>query len=194
VPIVGNNITLDADNINSTATRVWNNTIPQTLVDNYVNAINPLGRNTEFGVGNYSVAFGHNTRASGEKSIAIGKDAQAFSDNTIQLGDGTNELQGSFNVFEYQLLDSDGKIPSERLKFLELIITVQPGDWITKSFVATVTGMTSNALVWVSPDASSFSDYGKFGVRATAQAINSITFNCSETPTVPLTINIAWRV
>ena len=54
---------------------------------------------------------------SGGAQIAIGNSAivTANAPTAIQLGYGTNSSNGTFQVFSYQLLNNQGKIPAERL-------------------------------------------------------------------------------
>ena len=99
----------------------------------------------------------------GDNSIAIGNQSEANAVGSIQLGQGNNTVANSLNVWDYQLVRSDGKIPQERIieRFFEYQLTIQPQNWINNSYSANIADMTADALVWVSPDASSFDDYGK---------------------------------
>lgn len=70
----------------------------------------------------YNVLIGYNMDGSenytcqGKSCVVIGHHAQTgVGDNMIQLGTGTNSNPNTFQVFEYQLLDANGKIPVERL-------------------------------------------------------------------------------
>ena len=45
-----------------TALRPWNNVLAQNG-ETYVGAVNPLGRHTQYDIGDYSVAFGYDVRA-----------------------------------------------------------------------------------------------------------------------------------
>lgn len=60
-------------------------------------------------------AGGDNSFAAVSGGVAVGADAKALVDNAIQLGTGTNSNEGTLQVRDYQLLDENGKIPSERL-------------------------------------------------------------------------------
>lgn len=81
-------------------------------------------------VGNYAIAIGQAAKAIGESAIAIGeyatesiststiaigKGAKAKNDGAIQFGTGTNESISSLQVYDWQLLDSNGNIPYTRL-------------------------------------------------------------------------------
>lgn len=76
----------------------------------------------EIEAGQSAISIGHNSKATGTNSIAIGSQksnssehSEAQADYSIQLGIGTNSNPKTFQVFDYQLLDSLGKIPAERL-------------------------------------------------------------------------------
>ena len=60
-------------------------------------------------------------RAKTSTGFAGGSDAKTIDDenngiDAIQLGTGTNSTEKTLQVYEYQLMDADGNIPSERLK------------------------------------------------------------------------------
>lgn len=67
--------------------------------------------------GNYSIVIGsYGCSASGSTAIAIGGyECHANAGNAIQLGYGTNTNANTFQVFSYQLLNSSGLIPIERI-------------------------------------------------------------------------------
>jgi len=188
-PITGD-VTLTADNINESATRIWNNLLPQTD-----NAINPLGRNTAVVVGAGSIGIGYQASAQALRSLALGYMAVATDTDSIQLGTGINNEPNTFNVGSYTLL-TDGKIPQERIteRFYEDTILIEVADWVGITSTVVITNMTADALVWVSPASSSYTSYGFFGIRATSQDINELVFECTETPTEDILINITWRV
>ena len=70
-------------------------------------------------IGTYAVAdvngVGIGTVANaGENGVAIGRNATALG-SSIQLGEGVNEELSSLKVYNYQIIDSNGDIPSDRL-------------------------------------------------------------------------------
>ena len=78
-----------------------------------------IGRST-WATGTYSIAIGYNALTSKTGDVAIGNGAEvdtfgSGTGNTIQLGAGTNQDQGSFQVKSYQLLTKAGIIPADRL-------------------------------------------------------------------------------
>lgn len=84
---------------------------------------------TSTGTGNGNIAIGAKSTASKTQSTAIGRGAYASETYTtavgsatsataayaIQLGRGTNNAVSSLQVYDWQLLDSNGDIPYERL-------------------------------------------------------------------------------
>lgn len=69
-----------------------------------------LGNNSSAGG---DIVIGHNISSNGAGSIAIGGDTSAA--GAIQIGEGENDVAYTFQVGEYQLLDADGYIPTDRL-------------------------------------------------------------------------------
>lgn len=70
--------------------------------------------------GNYGSTLGCNSSASGTHSVAIGSNSTASTAYSIQIGQGTNSTANTLSVGlsssnNYQLLNSSGKIPNERL-------------------------------------------------------------------------------
>lgn len=65
---------------------------------------------------NSAIAIGENVTAY-NSAIAIGENAFAI-ENSIQLGHGSNENTKTFQAFDYQLLDANGKIPEGRYKYI----------------------------------------------------------------------------
>lgn len=69
--------------------------------------------------GSYGIAIGTGSQTLNTSSIAIGNGGNtlAAANQSIQLGDGSNNKEKSFQVYEYELLDGNtGKIPTERLR------------------------------------------------------------------------------
>ena len=65
--------------------------------------------------GTWSIGIGSFVNASHTKSIAIGTNALSQAQEAIQLGSGTNRTTGSLQFRDYQLVNSRGIIPYERL-------------------------------------------------------------------------------
>ena len=65
-------------------------------------------------VGNGAVAGNGFSGGKGAKAAPIDASKGTYID-AVQLGTGTNEVPGSLQVYEFQLMDGSGKIPVERL-------------------------------------------------------------------------------
>lgn len=74
------------------------------------------------------------------------------------------------------------------------VVTLDKDDWASNEQTVSVTGMTADALVWVSPAPISYSDYGEAEIRCTAQASGMLTFTCSSVPIVDIDVNIVLEV
>jgi hypothetical protein len=122
---VDNAIEIDQDDIPETSTKKFNNLLPQTD-----NAINPLGRNISFSVGEGSVAFGSGSAAQGENSVAIGLNSVSTGENSIQLGTGSNNTDNTLKFLDKEIINSDGKIPTERIieRFDETTLSIIVSD------------------------------------------------------------------
>ena len=88
----------------------------------------------------------------------------------------------------------DGTITKVKLvsgaTYTQIAITLTVAGWSDNSQTVTVSGVTANNTVIISPAPSSYLSYGEFGVYCSAQATNSLTFACDSTPDVALTVNI----
>ena len=85
------------------------NPIPKKYVDDIIGTTSQGGTYVGSGASAYIDA------------LAIGKNAKAEAKGSIQLGEGTNNVDNTFQVWDYQLLDESGRIPLDRLKnFLTL--------------------------------------------------------------------------
>lgn len=68
--------------------------------------------------------------------------------------------------------------------------TLVAANWSNNSQTINVTGVTANNVVLVSPTPVSADDYAAAGVLCVAQATGQLTFTCTTTPLVDLTVNI----
>lgn len=68
--------------------------------------------------------------------------------------------------------------------------TLSASSWSGNTQTVAVSGVTTSNVVIPSPDADSYVAYCEAVVRCTAQAADSLTFTCTETPTVDLTVNV----
>ena len=63
----------------------------------------------------YEYDYEHGKKVKIEGAIAFGKNAVAAKPNAVQIGEGTNDQEDTLQFNEWQLLDSEGHIPNERL-------------------------------------------------------------------------------
>lgn len=75
-------------------------------------------------------------------------------------------------------------------KVIDTTITLAKASWSSKTYNATVAGLTSDSIIFVQPTSSSTTAYANAQVKATAQATNKLTFTCSTVPTADLTVQI----
>lgn len=69
-------------------------------------------------------------------------------------------------------------------------VTLSKFDWNAGSQTKTVAGVTADSLVFVYPDSSSYEYWFKYGIKATAQATDSLTFTMTASPTVNLVVQV----
>lgn len=71
-----------------------------------------------------------------------------------------------------------------------LPVTLTVEGWASNSQTVSVSGVTANNLVIVSPDPGSHASYGEASVRCVAQEAGKLTFACESVPAVPLVVNV----
>ena len=75
-------------------------------------------------------------------------------------------------------------------KHITATVTLAVSGWSSLSQTISVDGITANNTVVITPDPASHTTYGEFGIYCSVQADGALTFTCSETPTVDLTVNV----
>ena len=88
--------------------------------------------------GETAIAVGYSAKATGAQSVAVGRAAEARASGSVQIGTGVNTVANSLAFRDWQLVEGDGQIPSERLVraaeefsgglFQHLERLVQPGN------------------------------------------------------------------
>ena len=85
-----------------------------------------------------SVAVGNGAKVSGIRNVAIGSGAQVnvttSNNSTVQLGYGINETDGSLQFRQYTVVDTDGKIPNERL-FIDNDLSTESNNLLTNAVI-----------------------------------------------------------
>ena len=76
----------------------------------------------------------------------------------------------------------------------QITAVIAVADWVTNIAVKTVSGITTTGLVHVAPAPASNDDWVSAQCLATSQGTDELTFICKSTPTVDITVNIAYTV
>ena len=71
------------------------------------------------------------------------------------------------------------------------VITLTVAGWSNNQQTVSVTGVTANNTVIVSPAPASVPDYGTAGIYCSVQASGTLTFTCSTIPTVAISVNVS---
>ena len=69
-------------------------------------------------------------------------------------------------------------------------VTLSVAGWISNAQTVSVTGVTVNNNVIVAPDPSDIDNYSSAGIKCTAQAANTLTFECDTAPTSTIDVNV----
>ena len=93
----------------------------------------------------YATAFGYQSSASANSAMALGRGANATAGGAVQIGLGENSKNNTLQFKDYTLLESNGKIPFERLNVGTTSNTVASGDSVLNA-IATAEAYT-DALV-----------------------------------------------
>lgn len=114
--------------------------------------------------------------------------------------DGASYFRPSFDRLELSNVitptrekDAANKLYVDSGDFKSTTASLTVAGWSSNSQTVTVSGITASNIVIVSPAPTSYSEYSVCGVYCSAQATNSLTFTCSETPSGALTVNILYR-
>lgn len=74
----------------------------------------------------------------------------------------------------------------------ERTVTLAASGWNGNTQTVPVYGLTADSLVFVSAAPNSVTDYGEAGVYCSAQGSETLTFRCSDTPSVNIDVNVAF--
>ncbi len=120
----------------------------------------------------------------------------AYNDNnttyppTTTWTNNTTILDGAGGLIGKPLETGDTPISAEVLPMPTASVTIAAGDWSSSTATKTVYGVAATSVLWVSPEPTSYNDYVAAGIRATGQALDSITFTCDTTPTTSITVSV----
>lgn len=98
----------------------------------------------------------------------------------------------------FATLNGSGKIPESQLpsdggKPVSVTVTLAANAWSNNAQTVTVSGVLADEtkqLIQPVPASASSAEYESCGVKATAQAADSLTFSCNTAPTNNLTIYV----
>ena len=148
-----------------------------------------------------------NVNSTGAKNIAIkGYSTLSINNSLWRAGevvgfvyDGTNwtvdrspEVSGAKGI--ETTLQSNGIVTVQNDRYTHTL-TLSSGGWTSdEQIVSSVTGCTSNSIVFISPDPTSSDDYVDAGILCTAQGNQTLTFTCKTVPTNNITVNVViWN-
>lgn len=90
-----------------------------------------------------------------------------------------------------KFLTTDGTDASwADIKKVNTTVTLAVADWSDDSQTVSVTGITADGVVLVSPIPTDQSAYTTAGILCTAQAAGTLTFICSTTPSADIDVNV----
>ena len=104
--------------------------------------------------------------------------------------DTNGEFPNIQSISGINLAVGEQALSAEVLPMPTLSIDIAVSDWSAKQATKTAKGVTPTAVLWVSPAPDSYDEYGESGVRATGQALDSITLTCTEVPTKTVTASV----
>jgi hypothetical protein len=195
-------ITINADNIEDTASRKWHSLIPN--VNGVVN-IGGRDQNPSKSVGNNSIAIGLDSSAGSLSSVSVGYKANvtANANNAIQLGEGSNESPNTFQLWENKIFERfpvnvqnnewETKLRPEVVTetFATITVSIPVVAWtVENTVVINVNNLKASSLVWVSPNEETYTTFVDYEVRAIAQGNGTITFKCLDTPDAVVKVNL----
>lgn len=71
-----------------------------------------------------------------------------------------------------------------------LTVTLSASSWSSNEQTVSVVGVTSSSTAIVTPAPASHTAYAEAGIYCSAQATDSLTFTCDDTPSEDLTVNV----
>lgn len=102
----------------------------------------------------------------------------------------TNQSSASTIALDVGWVSSvNGKTGAVSL-YSSIQVTLTSAWWSSNTQTVTATWVTASNNVVISPAPSSFSDYTSAVIYCSAQASNSLTFTCTNTPTSDITVNV----
>lgn len=115
-----------------------------------------------------------------------GNGLQRLWNNKVGDVSSLTDLTGSTLVAKIFSLNSN-----KQDEHIERTVTLTVAGWNNNTQTVSVSGVTASNLVLVGAAPSSAEAYGEATVKCTAQAANSLTFECEEVPEEALSVNVA---
>ena len=149
--------------------------------------------------GRNNIAIGGKVTGSNQGGIAFGHGATVSAVSAIQIcsdynNPATNSVANTFKVANangnFEIMSADGTVPTARLTKVNTTATLAVADWSSNTQTVSVTGVTADSVVFVSPAPASASDYASAGILCTAQAAGTLTFTCDTVPSNAITVNV----
>ena len=103
----------------------------------------------------------------------------------------SGELMLMLALTKKTLTDIFGEIDENKLT--AVVVEIEASDWEDNEAIKTVTGVTSESIVWVSPTPASYEDYVEAEIRATGQDVDEIVFECEAEPEASVFVNVIIR-
>ena len=100
------------------------------------------------------------------------------------------------NVLELWLIlglmsaSDKAKLDNRQEKHTAASATLTTSGWSGMTQTVSVSGVTANSTVVVTPAPASHTAYCESGVYCSAQANGTLTFKCTDTPSANLTVNV----
>lgn len=148
----------------------------QAVLDKTAKTVNGLKPD---GTGDVTVQAENISTTSGKtvEEALTGKQAKINTSGLLK-GTGNGGVSAADHGVDYQL------------PVTSVQVTLPAAGWQNNSQMVTVSGVTADSVVVVSPAPESFEIYNEAECRATAQGAGTITFFCGSTPSGALTVNV----
>lgn len=165
-------------------------------------SIGTLGSGAGTGNKTTATAIGYKAAVGGDGSIAIGYYAQCNATESILLSarasTGSLIQNNESHTFKINIgtgstitvVGSDGKIPTNTMTKVNTTATLAAANWSSNTQTVSITGMTADGVVLVSPTPANQSAYTSAGILCTAQAAGSLTFTCDTVPSTDITVTV----
>ena len=191
----------------------WSSNVPSVTPGRYLWTRQVLQFNSGGPITSYSVSrFGIDGTGAVSSVNGIGPDGNgnvslnASSVNALPIAGGT--MEGAINMNGQKIsglneptgdnepatkgyADNIKSIANGKCSKTEKTASLTVSGWGTSlTQTVSVSGVTANNTVIVSPNAASHAAYAEANVRCTAQTSGKLTFTCDEKPTAALTVNV----